>query len=331
MQRKILSIYTVLPVTLDEWQAAARQVVQRNRLTNVKIGPWKPKEHKPNQRWVQNQEGKIYRRSHDLDTMDIDPVDINPTDIELASDEGERKPPVRCYYYDNLGHIRANCHKYKAAQKDKPDMEAEVRATNQRNTEAGRTWRVLPTHHQESLMAHIRSMRMEDRDNFLDHILTQGIENLPGHPETAIYARATEANTAYSGRMKAMHIGITLSSVPRVAEEQVLLDSGASKNLINEETWETNGTKAFTLPKPVTIYNLDRMENVQGRISQYCWLKVRKGDKEYAMRFFIAKVGRDCLTLGHPFFSIVNPEINWKEKIVTGPAIDISTVGFNTA
>ena len=187
-QSKILSIYTVLPVTLDEWQAAARQVVQRNRLTNVKIGPWKPKEHKPNQRWVQNQEGKIYRRSHDLDTMDIDPVDINPTDIELASDEGERKPPVRCYYYDNLGHIRANCHKYKAAQKDKPDMEAEVRATNQRNTEAGRTWRVLPTHHQESLMAHIRSMRMEDRDNFLDHILTQGIENLPGHPETAIYA-----------------------------------------------------------------------------------------------------------------------------------------------
>jgi hypothetical protein len=27
VQRKILSIYTVLPVTLDEWQAAARQVV----------------------------------------------------------------------------------------------------------------------------------------------------------------------------------------------------------------------------------------------------------------------------------------------------------------
>jgi hypothetical protein len=66
-----------------------------------------------------------------------------------------------------------------------------------------------------------------------------------------------------------MHIEITLSTVPQVAEEQVLLDSGASENLINEETWETLGTKAFALPKPVTIYNLDGTENAQGRISQY--------------------------------------------------------------
>jgi hypothetical protein len=263
--------------------------------------------------------------------MGIDLADINPIDVKLASDEGERKPPVKCYYCDNLRHTRIDCRKYRAAQKDKPDTETKVQATNQRNTEGGRTQRVLPTHHSELLVAHIRSMRTEDHDDFLDHILTQGIEYLPGCPETAIYARATEANTAYAGRMKAMHIGIMLSSVPRLAEEQALLDSGASKNLISEETWETLRTKAFALSKPVTIYNLDRMENMQGRISQYCWLKVRKGDKEYAMRFFIVKVGRNCIILGHPFFSVVNPEIKWKKKRVTGPAIDISTVGFNTA
>jgi hypothetical protein len=85
VQRKILSIYAVLPVTLDEWQAAVRQVVQRNRLINIKIGPWKSRKHEPNQRWVQNQEGKFYRRSHDLDAMDIDSADIDPTDIKLAS------------------------------------------------------------------------------------------------------------------------------------------------------------------------------------------------------------------------------------------------------
>jgi hypothetical protein len=162
--------------------------MQRNRLIDVKIGPWKPKEHKPNQRWVQNQEGKFNRKSHNLYAMDIDSADIDPTDIKLTSDEGEGKPPVRCYYCNNLGHIRANCHKYEAAQKDEPDMKTEFWAMNQRNTGAGRTWRVLPTHPQELLMAHIRSMRMEDCDDFLDHILTQGIENLPGHPETAIYA-----------------------------------------------------------------------------------------------------------------------------------------------
>jgi hypothetical protein len=331
MQRKILLIYTILPVTLNEWQTAARQVVQRNRLIDVKIGPWKPREHKPNQRWVQNQEGKFYRRSRDPDIMDIDSADIDPTDIKLASDEGERKPPVKCYYCDNLGHTRADCHKYRAAQKDEPDTETKVQATNQRNTGEGRTQRVLPTHYQESLMAHIRSMRMEDCDDFLDHILSQSIENLPDCPETTIYARTTEADTTYAGRTKAMCIKITLSSVPQVVEEQVLLDSGASENLINKETWETLRTKAFTLPKPVTIYNLDGMENTQGRISQYCWLKVRQGDKEYAMRFFIARMEKDHLILGHLFFSIINPEINWQKKRVTGPAIDISTVEFSTA
>jgi hypothetical protein len=85
------------------------------------------------------------------------------------------------------------------------------------------------------------------------------------------------------------------------------------------------------LPKPVAIYNLDGMENVQGRISQYCWLKVRQGDKKYTMRFFIAEMEKDHLILGHPFVSIVNPEINWKKKRVTGPAIDILMIGFSTA
>jgi hypothetical protein len=219
VQTKILSIYAVLPVTLDEWQAAARQVMQRNRLIDVKVGPWRPREHKPHQRWVQNQEGKFYRRSHNPDAMDIDSVDINPTDIELASNEEERKPPARCYYCNNLGHTRADCRKYRAAQKNKPDTKTKVQATNQRNMELGRTRRVLLSH-QELLMAHIRSMRMEDHDDFLDHILSQSIENLPDCPENTIYARTTEADTAYAEKTKAMRIEITLLSVPQVAEEQ---------------------------------------------------------------------------------------------------------------
>ena len=253
-------------------------------------------------------------------------MDINPADAELASDEEERRPPVKCYYCNNLGHTRADCHKYKAAQKNEPHTETRVRATNQRITGPERTQRVL----QESLMAHIRSMRMEDRDDFLDHVLSQS-ENLPDRPETAIYARVTEASTAYAGRMKAMRIGIALSSVPQVMEEQTLLDSGASENLISEETWGKLGTKAFALPKPVTIYNLDGTENEQGMISQYSWLKIRQGNKECAMRFFIAKMKKDHLILGHPFLSAVNPQIDWQKRRIIGPAIDISTIGFSTA
>jgi hypothetical protein len=64
------------------------------------------------------------------------------------------------------------------------------------------------------LIAHIRSTRMEDHDNFLDHILTQRARDLPDHPEMAIYARATETDATNAGRAKAMHIRIVLSSEP---------------------------------------------------------------------------------------------------------------------
>jgi hypothetical protein len=57
-------------------------------------------------------------------------------------------------------------------------------------------------------------MRMEDHDNFLDHILTQRARDLPDHPEMAIYARATETDATNAGRAKAMHIRIVLSSEP---------------------------------------------------------------------------------------------------------------------
>jgi hypothetical protein len=71
------------------------------------------------------------------------------------------------------------------------------------------------------------------------------------------------------------------------------------------------------------------MENTQGRIMQYCWLKVKQGDKEHVMRFFIANVGTNHLILRHPFLFIFNLKINWQKKQIPGPAISISTIGFS--
>jgi hypothetical protein len=42
VQSKILSIYAILPITIDDWQTAARQVVQRYRLMEVKSGLGSP-------------------------------------------------------------------------------------------------------------------------------------------------------------------------------------------------------------------------------------------------------------------------------------------------
>jgi hypothetical protein len=79
----------------------------------------------------------------------------------------------------------------------------------------------------------------------------------------------------YIRRTKAMYTSFEFSMVRQVAEEQALLDSGASENLIDEETWKELRIGAFVLPKPITIYNVDGMENKQGKIIKYCWLKVK--------------------------------------------------------
>ena len=117
----------------------------------------------------------------------------------------------------------------------------------------------------------------------------------------------------------------------RATEEHALLDSGASENLINEETWKTLGTRTFTLLKPITIYNIDGTENIQGKVTQYCWLKIRKGNEEQRMRFFIANTGEDCFVLRHPFLSTFNPQVDWSRGQILGPTIDNLMVEYKQA
>ena len=119
--------------------------------------------------------------------------------------------------------------------------------------------------------------------------------------------------------------------VRQVAEEQALLDSGASENFIDKETWKSLMIGSFKLPKPITIYNVDGMENKQGKIIQYCWLKVRQGNKEHWMRFFLTGIGKDRFILGYPFLFTFNPQIDWKKGHILGPVTKISTIGFKQA
>jgi hypothetical protein len=135
----------------------------------------------------------------------------------------------------------------------------------------------------------------------------------------------------YVRRTKAMYISFEFSMAQRVAEEQALLDSGASENLIDEETWKTPGIGAFVLPKLITIYNMDGMEHKQGKINKYCWLKVKWGNQEHQMWFCLTGIGKGCFILGYPFLLTFNPQIDWQKGQILGPATKISTIGFKQA
>jgi hypothetical protein len=81
-----------------------RQVVLRYRLMDVKIGPWKPRDPKPNLKFRWNQKGQFRR------AWDSDAIEVNATAINVST----AKPKVQCFFYNNEGHIKKDCHKFKA-------------------------------------------------------------------------------------------------------------------------------------------------------------------------------------------------------------------------
>jgi hypothetical protein len=80
--------------------------------------------------------------------------------------------------------MKKNCHKYQAAQererglkKEKPPQKTKVQATTvEEDKEEKETKEGPPAYSLESLMVHIKNMKIEDCDNFLDHLLVQDIE-----------------------------------------------------------------------------------------------------------------------------------------------------------
>ena len=100
------------------------------------------------------------------------------------------------------------------------------------------------------------------------------------HAKDTAYLRATKVHMANARKTKVIHTDFKLLTIQQVTEEHALLNSGASENLINEETWKTLGTRTITLPEPIMVYNMDGTENRQGKVTQYCWLKIRKGNEE---------------------------------------------------
>ena len=71
-----------------------------------------------------------------------------------------------------------------------------------------------------------------------------------------------------------------------MADRKVLLDCGASENSVDINTWKTLKMGRFKLEKPIPVHNVDGTMNNQGSIT-YCRLKVRVGEHEGKMRFYL--------------------------------------------
>ena len=122
-----------------------------------------------------------------------------------------------------------------------------------------------------------------------------------------------EKNEMYIQRISAINMKIPFRSLSEQAEETVLIDSGATENFLDKSTWERMGIGNHETVKPIMVYNVDGMENSQGKITHYCWLWVFYTGKQKLQRFYIASLGKESIILGYPFLYIFNPTIDWQQ------------------
>jgi hypothetical protein len=109
------------------------------------------------------------------------------------------------------------------------------------------------------------------------------------------------------------------------ADELALIDSGATDNFIDENTWKRLGIGRKELSRPVTVHNVDGTENKQGKITHYCWLCIVKGEKHMLQHFYITALGKDHIILGYPLLYDFNPKINWKSGKVLGETVQLQS------
>jgi hypothetical protein len=108
-----------------------------------------------------------------------------------------------------------------------------------------------------------------------------------------------------------MTIRVYLNSLFKRAETSALLDSGTTENFINPDYARELKLPIEELTEPRKVFNVDRTQNCHGQITHYTDLEVRTGNQTQMMRFFLTNLGKQKVILGYPWFTAVQPIIDW--------------------
>ena len=108
-----------------------------------------------------------------------------------------------------------------------------------------------------------------------------------------------------------MSLKVYLHTSNRKAENTALLDCGATENFINEWYARCMQLPIKQLTTPRKIINIDRTPDLWGDIQFYTDLKLTQGKRRINLRFFLMEIGDCDLILRYPWFTVVQPVINW--------------------
>ena len=106
-----------------------------------------------------------------------------------------------------------------------------------------------------------------------------------------------------------LHVFIHLTH--KQDEAAMLLDSGATKNFIQESYAQQLKLPIKCLLYTQPVYNVDRTLNKNGHIQSYTDLEMQMGQHRTKLHFFLTDIGDQKLILGYPWFAATQPNIDW--------------------
>ncbi len=126
------------------------------------------------------------------------------------------------------------------------------------------------------------------------------------------WAKALQISV-YNSRYRSIRIPVLFESAHATAEQEVLIDSGATDNFICKNLLQRLKIATLPLETSLKIWNVDGMHNQDGKITHFMDLQVRTGVDTKILQFLLTNLGRDEVILGYPWLTAFEPVIHWKD------------------
>jgi hypothetical protein len=141
---------------------------------------------------------------------------------------------------------------------------------------------------------------------------------------TAAMLKALFPQAVFIPNQRSIHALIKFHSRTLHSEVSTLIDSGTMESFIFPDLMEHFNIPTHTLPKPMTIRNVDGTENKSGKVTEATDLDIYYQGKKTTHTFFIISLGNDHIHLEMPFLTVTNPNINWTQGTFKGKVMAAS-------
>ena len=113
------------------------------------------------------------------------------------------------------------------------------------------------------------------------------------------WVQAVGAQIMYISEKSSINVPFSFVCTRGVAEENALLDSGATENFMDQRMVERLGISLRLMKEPRRVFNVDGTENKHGTLTHCTLLRVKKGDKDLLQWFYVTSLGADRVMISH--------------------------------